>query len=74
MELKKVDLFDLGILLVITATGGLDVISEEVLTQLGSFNKTCCVIHAIMNYESPPKQKKSIIAAQRILSRLSSGA
>jgi energy-converting hydrogenase Eha subunit C len=30
-ELKKLDLFDLGILLVIAATGGLDVISEEVI-------------------------------------------
>lgn len=32
MELKKLDLFDLGILLIIAATGGLDVISEEILT------------------------------------------
>jgi len=28
-ELKKLDLFDLGILLIIAATGGLEVISEE---------------------------------------------
>lgn len=31
IELKKQDLFDLGILLTIVATGGLDVLSEEVL-------------------------------------------
>ena len=30
-ELKKLDMFDLGILLVIAATGGLDVISEEII-------------------------------------------
>jgi hypothetical protein len=29
IELKKLDLFDLGVLLLISATGGLDVISEE---------------------------------------------
>ena len=34
VELRKQDLFDLGLLLVITATGGLDVISEEVLNNL----------------------------------------
>jgi hypothetical protein len=31
-ELKKLDMFDLGILLIIAATGGLDVISEEIIT------------------------------------------
>lgn len=31
IELKKLDLFDLGILLIISATGGLDVISEETI-------------------------------------------
>jgi len=33
-ELKKLDLFDLGILLIIAATGGLDVISEEIINSL----------------------------------------
>jgi hypothetical protein len=35
IELKKLDLFDLGILLIIAATGGLDVISEEIISQIG---------------------------------------
>jgi hypothetical protein len=30
-ELRRMDLFDLGILLVIAATGGLEVIAEEIL-------------------------------------------
>jgi hypothetical protein len=30
-EMKKLDLFDLGVMLVIAATGGLDVLSEESL-------------------------------------------
>ena len=29
VELKKQDLFDLGLLLIIAATGGLDVLAEE---------------------------------------------
>ena len=33
-ELKKLDIFDLGVLLVIAATGGLDVISEEALNSI----------------------------------------
>lgn len=43
MELKKLDLFDLGVLLTIAATGGLDVISEEYFTDISS---SCCLIHA----------------------------
>jgi len=33
-ELKKQDLFDLGILLLISATGGLEVVSEEQINAL----------------------------------------
>jgi hypothetical protein len=29
--LKKMDLFDLGILIIVAATGGFDVISEEII-------------------------------------------
>ena len=35
VELKKLDLFDLGILLIIAATGGLDVISEDIISSIG---------------------------------------
>jgi hypothetical protein len=33
-ELKKLDLFDLGVLLIIAATGGLEVISEEAISSI----------------------------------------
>ena len=32
VEMKKMDLFDLGVMLIIAATGGLDVISEEAIS------------------------------------------
>jgi len=33
-EMKKLDIFDLGVLLIIAATGGLDVISEESISAI----------------------------------------
>jgi hypothetical protein len=36
-ELKKMDLFDLGVTLTICATGGLDMVNEEHLTRLADF-------------------------------------
>jgi len=32
LELKKLDLFDLGIILIVASTGGMDVISEEFIS------------------------------------------
>lgn len=46
-ELKKLDIFDLGVLLVIAATGGLDVISEEALNSIQNLNSSCCILHAV---------------------------
>jgi hypothetical protein len=46
-ELKKLDLFDLGVLLIIAATGGLDVISEEALLSMPSLTNSCCILHAV---------------------------
>ena len=46
-ELKKMDLFDLGVVLTISATGGLDTINEEHLTRLTDFTSSCCFIHAL---------------------------
>jgi hypothetical protein len=34
VELKKLDIFDLGLLLTICATGGLEVLSEDLLSSL----------------------------------------
>lgn len=34
-ELKKLDLFDLGVLLTVASTGGLDVIAEELINSIG---------------------------------------
>jgi hypothetical protein len=45
--MKKLDLFDLGVLLIIAATGGLDVISEESLNGLTNLSVTCCILHAV---------------------------
>jgi hypothetical protein len=45
--MKKLDLFDLGILLIIAATGGLDVISEESLSSITNIQNSCCMLHAI---------------------------
>ena len=47
IELKKLDIFDLGVLLIIAATGGLDVISEESISSLSNLSTTCCIIHAV---------------------------
>ena len=41
------DLFDLGVVLTISATGGLDMINEEHLTRLTDFTSSCCFIHAL---------------------------
>ena len=46
-ELKKLDIFDLGVLLVIAATGGLDVISEEALNSIPNLSSSCCILHAV---------------------------
>jgi len=42
-----VDLFDLGVVLTICATGGFDMVNEELLTKLTDFSKHCCLIHAL---------------------------
>lgn len=38
-ELKKNDLFDLGVVLTICATGGLDMVNEEFLAKLSDFSQ-----------------------------------
>ena len=46
-ELKKMDLFDLGVVLLLSATSGFDMINEEYLEKLCDYNMQCCIIHAI---------------------------
>ena len=46
-ELKKNDLFDLGVVLTICATGGLDMVNEDQLVRLADFSTKCCLIHAL---------------------------
>lgn len=46
-ELKKLDLFDLGITLTICATGGLDIVAEEDIVRLTQYTDKCCLIHAL---------------------------
>ncbi len=68
-EMKKLDLFDLGVVLIISATGGLDVISEEALSLgLPLLSSSCCLLHAVQKVSSP---SKGLLVIKRILSRLS---
>ena len=45
-ELTKNDLFDLGVLLTICATDGIDMVNEEYVSQLKKLNQECCLVHA----------------------------
>lgn len=71
-ELKKQDLFDLGVLLVLAATGDLEMINEEYLSKIPNIQSTCCLIHAVKNFagncEKPDKQALTLV---KIFNRLS---
>ena len=69
--MKKLDLFDLGVMLIIAATGGLDVISEETISAIPGLSTSCCLLHAVNKSSTT---NKSIIVIRKILSRLSSSA
>ena len=75
-ELKKLDIFDLGILLVIAATGGLDVISEEALSAIQNLSSSCCILHAVQGSDkrATPQQSKGFLLIRKILNRLSTQA
>jgi len=51
-ELKKQDLFDLGILLTLASLGGLEFVNEEFLAKIPEIQSTCCLMHAVINYQS----------------------
>jgi len=76
-ELKKLDLFDLGVMLTIAATDGLDMVSEELLGKLTVYKGHCCLLHALMRqdanseYYEKSNLRTTLLTARRILSRIS---
>jgi len=56
-ELKKQDLFDLGILLTLASTGGLEMINEEFLAKLPDIQSSCCLIHKIKTYSAKSEKQ-----------------
>ena len=78
-ELKKNDLFDLGIVLTICATGGLDMVNEEQLSKLVDLPSQCCLIHALNRVD--PQQPgfdisllSTLVSLRKILNRISPSA
>ena len=49
-ELKRQDLFDLGILLTLASIGGLEMVNEEFLAKVPHIQTSCCLLHAIKTY------------------------
>ena len=78
-ELKKNDLFDLGVLLTICATDGIDMVNEEYVAQLQKLNQECCLVHAIKRVDTSQKGfdkslKSTLLVMRRILGRISDRA
>ena len=78
-ELKKNDLFDLSVVLIICATGGLDMVNEEHLARLTDFSQHCCIIHAINAIDPSvpdfdPNLLSTLTSLRKILGRISSQA
>lgn len=48
-------MFDIGVMLIICATGGMDVVSEEDIVKLTTYSNKCCIIHALdaLNINDP---------------------
>ena len=75
-ELKRNDLFDLGVVLIICATGGLDMVNEELLSKMCNFSQHCCFIHALSDIDttSPDFDAahiSTLVSLRRILNRIS---
>ena len=75
-ELKKYDLFDLGVVLLLCATSGFDMINEEYLEKLCDYSMQCCIIHAIQDIN--PQQEgfdssllTTLVTLRKIFDRLS---
>ena len=75
-ELKKNDLFDLGVVTFICATGGLDMVNEDQMAKLTDFSYHCCPIHALQAVDpSAPGFDMSLLSTllslRKIFSRIS---
>jgi len=75
-ELKKLDLFDLGVVLTICATGGLDIVSEEQLARLADFSQHCCLIHALQKVDQSAQDfdthlLSTLLSLQKVFARIS---
>jgi hypothetical protein len=71
-ELKKIDIYDLGIMLCHASLGGLDLINEEFLAKVPGIQTTCCIIHAIKNHLTrQDKPDKQLLTLMKVFSRFS---
>jgi len=71
-ELKKQDLFDLGILLSLASIGGLEMVNEEFLSKIPDIQTTCCLLHAIKTFQAKSdKADKQIMTLIKVFNRLS---
>ena len=73
------DLFDLGVVLTICTTGGLDMVNEEHLARLTDFTQHCCFIHAIkaVDVNEPGFDNNllpTLLSLRKILNRISGPA
>ena len=51
-ELKKQDIFDLGIMLTLASLGGMDILNEDFLSKLPDIQSSCCLIHCIKTFSA----------------------
>ena len=70
------DLFDLGVCLIICATGGFDMVNEELLAKLTNFSGSCCLIHALRDLDPHSSNFDSclistLVSLRKILNRIS---
>ena len=74
--MKKNDLFDLGVVLTICATGGLDMVNEDFLAKLSNFSQQCCFIHALHDVDTTAEDFdisliSTLVSLRKILNRIS---
>jgi hypothetical protein len=69
-------LFDLGVVLTICATGGLDMVNEDQMSRLTDFSKHCCIIHAVDSVDANKPDfdtslLSTLVSLRRVFSRIS---
>jgi len=75
-ELKKIDLFDLGLVMLICATDGLNMVSEEYLEKMCDWKNQCCISHAVAQLDESkqgfdPSHRMTLITLKHVLARIS---